>query len=331
MNKCQVRSYALHGFVAYPITIDVEFGERKPLQPGDYPPAAVEVVRCAFAASGFKWPTTLKLGAMARLVGDGPLGAEGNQVKLGPQTSFDFAVAYGALVSTKQIPAFPNDAAFMGSLSLNGDVQTVRGTRAALKAHLGPLYTAAGCPRLVNLRDEAKLVPGPCKVMPWGGDATSPRFSDGAPIPSGVTAKLQDALTRRAPILLLGAASMWTGRRLNTLLPDLTTEEAEEVAIIADAAGLPTPTGRPFRAPHHTVSRGSLLGTAIVARPGEVQLAKHGILYFDNAHEFGKDCLSPLAVSDTRLVLASIPEHETRLRAVIPALETIHLDRAEAP
>lgn len=88
-------------------------------------------------------------------------------------------------------------------------------------------------------------------------------------------------------------------RRLPTILPDMEDEEALEVTKIYSVAGKLKERGqlirtRPFRAPHHTVSAGGLIGGGSVPKPGEVSLAHRGVLFLDELPEFGRGTLEVL-------------------------------------
>lgn len=85
-------------------------------------------------------------------------------------------------------------------------------------------------------------------------------------------------------------------RRIPTILPDLTFEEALETTKIHSIAGTlpkdtPIITTRPFRAPHHTVSAVSLAGGGKIPKPGEISLAHYGVLFLDELPEFNKQTL----------------------------------------
>lgn len=93
-----------------------------------------------------------------------------------------------------------------------------------------------------------------------------------------------------------GTGKTMMARRLPTILPDLSVEEALETTRIYSASGrLPKDTPlmvtRPFRAPHHTISDAGLIGGGQVPRPGEVSLAHNGVLFLDELPEFRKNVL----------------------------------------
>lgn len=95
-----------------------------------------------------------------------------------------------------------------------------------------------------------------------------------------------------------GAGKTMLARRLPGLLPPLSRREAIEVAQIHSVAGLlldgELPVGRPFRAPHHSISYAGLHGGGTPLRPGEVSLAHHGVLFLDELPEYRRDALEML-------------------------------------
>jgi magnesium chelatase family protein len=88
-------------------------------------------------------------------------------------------------------------------------------------------------------------------------------------------------------------------RRVASILPPLTFDEALDVTSIHSVAGLIAPgaglvMSRPFRAPHHTASDVALVGGGSVPRPGEISLAHHGVLFLDEMPEFSRRVLEVL-------------------------------------
>ena len=96
-----------------------------------------------------------------------------------------------------------------------------------------------------------------------------------------------------------GAGKTMIARRIPTILPEMSEEEAIETTKIYSVAGLLPPgsgliTTRPFRAPHHTVSDVALIGGGSVPKPGEVSLAHNGVLFLDELPEFNRQALEAL-------------------------------------
>lgn len=88
-------------------------------------------------------------------------------------------------------------------------------------------------------------------------------------------------------------------RRLPSILPDLSFEEALETTKIHSVAGMlskntPLIVTRPYRSPHHTVSSVSLVGGGRIPKPGEISLAHNGVLFLDELPEFNKNTLEVL-------------------------------------
>jgi magnesium chelatase family protein len=107
-----------------------------------------------------------------------------------------------------------------------------------------------------------------------------------------------------------GAGKTMLARRLPTILPAMTRQEALEVTRLHSVAGVlqgGLVASRPFRMPHHTVSPAALLGGGTgLARPGEVSLASHGVLFLDELTEFRRDAVEGLRqpLEDGRVVVA---------------------------
>ena len=110
-----------------------------------------------------------------------------------------------------------------------------------------------------------------------------------------------------------GTGKTMLAQRMNTILPDMSFEEALEVTKIHSIAGVlpkdrPLITERPFRNPHHTVSSVGLSGGGTMPRPGELSLAHNGILFLDELPEFRRDVLETLRqpIEDGKVTISRV-------------------------
>lgn len=98
---------------------------------------------------------------------------------------------------------------------------------------------------------------------------------------------------------LLAPGKTMIAKRIPTILPNLSFEEALEITKIHSVAGvlpkdIPIITNRPFRAPHHTISPKSLIGGGLIPKPGEISLSHYGVLFLDELPEFNRSTLEVL-------------------------------------
>src|SRR5213079_2212667 len=232
-------------------------------------------------------------------------------------SAFDLPIAVGILAATEQISAERlGRVAVLGELGLEGAIRPVRG---ALPVALAT--RAAGLEALVLPREnlpEAGVVSG-VRVLGAGNLAElaearvdlAALFADRtrddvdfAEVKGQAHAKraLEVAAAGGHNILMIGppgSGKTMLARRIPTILPKMSLEEALETTKIHSVTGV-LPLGeslvalRPFRAPHHTISDAGLIGGGSYPRPGEVSLAHGGVLFLDELPEFRKNVLEVL-------------------------------------
>ena len=313
----KVRSLGLQGICGYEVTAECDLSGGLPnFDVVGLPDPAVkearERVRAAVKNSGYSFPVgriTVNL-------------APANLRKSG--TVYDLPILVGLLTASGQLAWEDPDCAFVGELSLSGTLRPVVGmlpmALAAREAGIRRLFVPADSAAEATLAEGLTVYPVETVTQladhlsglhpldpapPWQGEDTAPDLPDFADVRGQEPVKraLEIAAAGGHNVAMVGppgSGKSMLARRLPSILPALSREEALEATRVHSVLGLtskehPLLTARPFRAPHHTTSSVGMAGGGNpYPKPGEISLAHRGVLFLDELPEFHKDVLEVL-------------------------------------
>lgn len=272
---------------------------------------ARERVRAAIKNNGYRFPVSRMTVNLA----------PADKKKAG--TLYDLPMFIGILAAAGDIDEPGDDCAFIGELSLSGELRPVYGAlpmaiaaaRCGVKKLFVPADNAAEAAfadgisvyPVKNVDELLRFMRGEVDIEPAAApelDTLMEHMPDFSEVKGQENVKraLEIAAAGGHNILIVGppgAGKSMMAKRLPGILPDMSRGEMIQSTEIYSVAGLtsrehPIVSMRPFRAPHHTVSAAGLSGGGTSPRPGEISLAHNGVLFLDELPEFRSDVLEVL-------------------------------------
>ena len=309
----RVNSLGVSGIGGYGVTVEVDISNGLPaFDIVGLPDAAVKEsrqrVHAAVKNNGFRFPVSRMTVNLA----------PADKKKAG--TVYDLPMLVGILAATGEIRKPAADCAFLGELSLTGELRPVTGALpmaiAAAREGIRKLFVPAEnaseaafaegvsvypvetvAQLLKHLKGEELLTPAE-PPRPEDSRLGLPDFAD-VKGQESVKRAMEIAAAGGHNILLVGppgSGKSMMAKRLPGILPDMSRQEMIEATEIHSVAGLtsrkrPIVAARPFCSPHHTISMAGLAGGGTIPRPGQLSIAHLGVLFLDELPEFRSDVL----------------------------------------